>query len=44
MRITRIDTIRVMFDNSYSSGGPPQWSARTQPVVDEPLPSGTALD
>ncbi|CAA9339437.1 MAG: tolB protein precursor, periplasmic protein involved in the tonb-independent uptake of group A colicins, partial [uncultured Nocardioidaceae bacterium] len=26
----RIDTIRVMFDNSYSSGGPPQWSARTR--------------
>lgn len=40
----RIDTIRVVFDNSYSSGGPPQWSARTPPVADEPLPSGTALD
>ena len=40
----RIDTIRVMFDNSYSSGGPPQWSPRTQPLPDEPLPSGTALD
>lgn len=43
-RLGEIDTIRVMFDNSYSSGGPPQWSARTQAVVDEPLPSGTALD
>ena len=40
----RIDTIRVMFDNSYSSGGPPQWSARTRAVADEALPSGTALD
>lgn len=40
----RIDTIRLMFDNSYSSGGPPQWSARTPAVDEEPLPSGTALD
>ena len=40
----RVDTIGVMFDNSYSSGGPPQWSARTSRLPDEPLPSGTALD
>jgi TolB protein len=40
----RIDTIRVMFDNSYSSGGPPQWGPRTRPVADEAIPSGTALD
>jgi hypothetical protein len=39
-----IDTIRVMFDNSYSSGGPPQWGPRTRPVADEAIPSGTALD
>lgn len=43
-RLGEIDTIRVMFDNSYISGGPPQWGARTQAVADEPLPSGTALD